>query len=105
MDLWQDGVVVREKIEPFLGGVAGDVWEEETGCEEEGLFFGKGLELVDGPGGDLVISFVFVAVGEHSPIHAWVISHRGWSDEFCWWANPDPSGFSGDLELWILGVG
>lgn len=55
------------EVEPFFGGEAGDVREEEPGGEEEGAF-GFGIEFFDGPFGDLEIALVFVFMWEEAPI-------------------------------------
>jgi hypothetical protein len=48
-DLRQHAVVIRIQVEPLLRGVARHMREDESGGDEEGLVFGRGLDLLGGP--------------------------------------------------------
>ena len=95
----KNGVVIGIEVEPWLGDVAGDVREEETDGEEEGLVARKGAELFGGPRGDDVVLLVFIAMRKDAPIHERVVAHGcGWN-EFLLGSSADATGRTSEVEL------
>ena len=80
-DFWQHTVVVRIKVEPLLRRETRDMREEKADRQKERLA-GLGIELLDGPRGDLPVTLVLVLVREHAPVHQLVIPERRRTDQF-----------------------
>ena len=71
MNGWELQSIERVLVEPLLGGEARDVWEKKSGRAEERLvvfFCCLLIEKINGPSGDLVVTFVFVFVRKDSPV-------------------------------------